>query len=294
MTFTRFRPAACAAALALALVAAPLIPAQAAGTLDRIAETGVFTIGYRTGEPPMSFADPDGQPAGYSVDLCRVVAEEARLDLGLESLDIRYLAVTAEDRFDKIASGEIDILCGVTTRTLTRAATVGFSQLTFATGGALLSMDDGDRIERLSDLAGRKVAVGAGTSTLEILAGKLQAGGVAAEIVQMDSADASIAALLAGEVDAYAADQVVLVGKVLSQTDASLSYFIAGDLFSFEPLALAHAHGDVAFQLVADRALSRLYRSGAVLKIYENWFGAFGQAPTAAQRALWQLGSTPE
>ena len=84
MTFTRFRPAACAAALALALVAAPLIPAQAAGTLDRIAETGVFTIGYRTGEPPMSFADPDGQPAGYSVDLCRVVAEEARLDLGLE------------------------------------------------------------------------------------------------------------------------------------------------------------------------------------------------------------------
>lgn len=288
------RSLALALSLAPLLAAGPMASAQAAGTLDRIAETGIFTIGYRTGEPPMSYADADGQPAGYSVDLCRVVAEEARLDLGLESLDIRFLAVTAEDRFDKIASGEIDILCGVTTRTLSRAETVGFSQLTFATGGALLSMDDGDRVERLADLAGRKVAVGAGTSTLEILAGKLQAGGIAAEIVEMDSADASIAALLAGEVDAYAADQVVLVGKVLSQTDSSLSYFIAGDLFSFEPLALALAHGDAEFQLVADRALSRLYRSGAVLQIYEKWFGAFGQAPTAAQRALWQLGSTPE
>ena len=127
-----------------------------------------------------------------------------------------------------------------------------------------------------------------------MLTARLEAEGIPAEIVEMDSADASIAALTSGEVDAYAADQVVLVGKVLSQTDPSLSYFIAGDLFSFEPFALALAHGDTDFRLAADRALSRLYRPGAVLQIYERWFGAFGQAPTQAQRGLWQLGSTPE
>lgn len=281
-------------ALALSLAAAPLSAAEAAGTLDRIAETGVFTIGYRTGEPPMSYADADGRPAGFSVDLCRVVAEETRLTLGLENLEVRYLAVTAEDRFDKIDTGEIDILCGVTTKTLSRAERVGFSQLTFATGGALLSMDGDARVEQLADLAGRRVAVGAGTSTLEVLTGRLDTAGITAEIVEMDSADASIAALLAGEVDAYAADQVVLVGKVLSQTDASLSYFLAGDLFSFEPFALALARGDTEFRLSADRALARLYRTGAVIQIYERWFGAFGQEPTQAQRALWQLGSTPE
>lgn len=288
------RSLALALTLAAGALTAGLSPAWADGTLDRIAETGVFTIGYRTAEPPLSFANADNQPAGFSVDLCRVVAEETRQTLGLETIEIQYRTVTAEDRFDRLESGEIDILCGVTTKTLERAERVGFSQLTFATGGALLSMDGPTRIERLSDLAGGKIAVGSGTSTLEVLTARLDADGVAAEIVEMPSADASIDALLAGEVDAYAADQVVLVGKVLSQTDSSLSYFLAGDLFSFEPLALAFAYGDTEFGLTADRALARLYRTGAVLQIYDRWFGAFGQSATEAQRALWQLGATPE
>ncbi|MCV6596327.1 MAG: amino acid ABC transporter substrate-binding protein [Mangrovicoccus sp.] len=287
-------------AAALSLAAASLLSPVAAqaddltGTLARISDTGVITLGYRTSAPPLSFADAAGQPAGYSVGLCQAIAEETRQTLERPDLEIRYVAVTAEDRFDRLASGDIDLLCGVTTKTLERAGSIGFTDLTFITGGGLLSMDDGDRIEHFSQLPGRKIAVAPGTSTHEALTVLLEAEGIKAEFVSFDDKDAAMAALTAGEVDVYAADQVVLIGKVLSQTDESLNYFLAGDLFSFEPYALALAYGDTEFKLVADRALARLNRSGLVLALYKQWFGSFGQSPTAAQRALWQLGATPE
>jgi ABC-type amino acid transport substrate-binding protein len=50
----------------------------------------------------------------------------------------------------------------------------------------------------------------------------------------------------------------------------------------------------VDFQLVADRALSQLNRSGQILKVYRKWFGSFAEKPTMALRALYQLNATPE
>jgi len=287
-------------ALAFSLAAVPFLSQATAqadeltGTLARIAESGVITLGYRTSAPPLSYADANDQPAGYTLSLCEAVAEETRQTLDRADLEIRYKAVTLEDRFDLLNAGEIDLLCGVTTKTLERAKTIGFSDLTFITGAGLLSMDDANRVEHYSQLPGRKIAVAPGTSTHETLTALMEAQDIKAELVPFEDKDAAMAALTAGEVDVYAADQVVLIGKVLSQTDPNLNYFLAGDLFSFEPYALALAFGDTEFKLVADRALARLYRSGLIIPIYEKWFGPFGQAPTAAQRALWQLGSTPE
>lgn len=276
------------------LATGPLGAQELTGTLARIAETGRFTIGYRTSEPPLSFADDTGLPAGYSVALCDAVFEETRAALGRDDIQAAYVAVTSEDRFEQIVAGEIDILCGVTTKTLSRAERVGFSQVTFATGGGLLSMDTETRVERFSDLAGKRIAVAPATSTLDALNALLEARSLNAEIVEIASADESIAALQNGEVDVYAADQITLLGKVMTQTDASLSYFIAGDPISYEPFALAFARGDADFALVVERALSGLNSSGEIAEVYQKWFGPFGLTANATQRAIWQLGSVPE
>jgi ABC-type amino acid transport substrate-binding protein len=96
-----------------------------------------------------------------------------------------------------------------------------------------------------------------------------------------------------GEVDAFASDQVVLIGQVIART-SSKQYYLTQELFSFEPFALAVPRGDADFQLVADRALSQLNRSGKILKIYRKWFGKFAEKPTMALRALYQLNATPQ
>ena len=95
-----------------------------------------------------------------------------------------------------------------------------------------------------------------------------------------------------GQADAFAADQVVLIGQVIARGGRKL-YALSNELFSFEPFALAVPRGDADFQLVADRVLSRLNRSGEIVGIYKKWFGSFGEKPPSALDALYQLNSTP-
>ncbi len=262
------------------------------GTLKRIGETGRINLGFREAEPPMSFRDQDGNPVGYSIDLCDHIAAAVKQALGRSDISVNYVPVTAETRFAAIDSGDIDILCGATTKTLGRSERVGFTQLTFVTGASLLSLE-ATKVPDISGLKGRRVAVVSNTTTIEALKGALSATLVDSEVVPVPSAMEGMDLLDKGEVDAFSSDQVVLIGQVLARKSGK-KYFLSQELFSFEPFALAVKRGDVDFQLVADRALSQLNRSGQILKVYRKWFGRFAEKPTMALRALYQLNATPE
>ncbi len=120
---------------------------------------------------------------------------------------------------------------------------------------------------------------------VEALKGALNTMLVDSEVVPVPSALEGMALVDQGEVDAFSSDQVVLIGQVIAR-DSGKQYFLSQELFSFEPFALAVARGDVDFQLVADRALSQLNRSGQILKIYRKWFARFAEKPTMALKAL--------
>ncbi len=262
------------------------------GTLKRIDETGQINLGFRESEPPMSYRDQNGNPVGYSIDLCDHIAAAVKIDLGRSDIAVNYVPVTAESRFTSIESASIDILCGATTKTLGRSERVGFTQLTFVTGASLLSLDTA-KIPNVSGLKGKRVAVISNTTTIEALKGALNTMLVDSEVVPVPSALEGMALLDKGEVDAFSSDQVILIGQVIARNSGK-QYFLSQELFSFEPFALAVARGDVDFQLVADRALSQLNRSGQILKIYRKWFARFAEKPTLALKALYQLNATPE
>jgi ABC-type amino acid transport substrate-binding protein len=262
------------------------------GTLKRIDETGQINLGFRESEPPMSFQDQDGNPVGYSIDLCDHIAAAVKQKLGRSDIAVNYVPVTAESRFTAIESASIDILCGATTKTLSRSERIGFTQLTFVTGASLLSLEAA-KVSNLSGLKGKRVAVVTNTTTIEALKGALNTMLVDSEVVPVPSALEGMALLDKGEVDAFSSDQVVLIGQVLARNSGK-QYFLSQELFSFEPFALAVARGDVDFQLVADRALSQLNRSGQILKIYRKWFARFAEKPTMALKALYQLNAIPE
>ena len=57
-------------ALAAAFCAAQANAEELTGTLKKIKETGVITIGYRDSSIPFSYLDDNQKPIGFAIDIC--------------------------------------------------------------------------------------------------------------------------------------------------------------------------------------------------------------------------------
>ena len=260
-----------------------------AGTLDRVRDSGVLKLGYRTDAAPYSYKNTLGEPAGYSVDLCRNIAAFTKTSLKLKEISIEYVPVTAENRFKAVQDGRIDILCGATTATLSRREMVDFSLGTFIDGASVMLMAGGPG--GFQDLAGKNVGVRGGTTTEEGLYETLKKLSVNANVVPVKSHDEGLAKLEKGDLSAYFADRAILMFLMASSPSAG-QLRVSADYFSFEPYALAVKRGDNDFRLLVDTALSRLYRSGGIVPIFRNSFG--NAEPSDVLRSLYLVNALPE
>jgi glutamate/aspartate transport system substrate-binding protein len=263
-----------------------------AGTLDKIRSSGSIALGYRTASPPFSSTEVGAQPAGYSIDLCLRIVAAVKQATGLDKLSVAYVPVTPENRIEKLEAGEIDIECGSTTRTLSRQERVDFTLLTFVTGAELL-VRLGSNINRLADLEGKKVAVLPGTTTDNTVRGELKQQFINATVVAVRDHDEGVAALVDGRADAYASDEVILIGLARKLGD-NANLRLSGSIFSYEPYALMVRKNDADFRLVADRALAEIFRSGGIGGIWERWFGKWVARPNAHLMALYRLNGLPD
>ncbi len=267
----------------------PLVAQELTGTLQQIQKSGKIKIGYREFRPPMSFLNKAGNPAGYSIDICLDIVTEVRSELGVD-IKVKYVPVTAANRFKALSDNKIDILCGVTTKTLSRAEIVDFTQLTFVTGASFMTLR-GKNIR--NNFTGKKIGVVQGTTTATALKDLFEVTSTEADIVLFDSMTVGFAALNNKNIDALSADQIVLIG-LAANSDNPENFSILPDLFSFEPFALAVRRNDADFRLIADRVISDLYRSKQILSIYDKWVGKFTMGRPSAFEALIQLNATPE
>jgi len=268
------------------------IGAAQAGTLDKMRSSGEIVLGYRAASPPFSSSDGKGASTGFSIDLCQRVVAEAQRAAGLDRLAVRYVAVTPEDRVQKLTSGEIDIECGSTTRTLGRQAQVDFTLLTFVTGTELL-VKVGSRIDGMADLAKKKVAVLPGTTTERVVQDQLAQMRIGTETVAVKDHDDGLRALEDGRADAYASDEIILIGLDKGAKDPA-QFRLTGTLYSYEPYALMVRRDDADFRLAADRALAGIYRSGEIGGMYERWFGKWRNKPNPILVTLYRIQSLPE
>ena len=244
------------------------------GTLEKIRKQGAITMGYVEGSAPFSFTDAGKQPQGYSVDLCREVASSIRAQLGLASLETRWVALTIQNRLEAVKSGRVDIECSTTTWTLSRQADVDFSLITFVDGGSILTRVESEA-GRLSDFNGKRIAVITGTTTEKALKGSLDRRSIKAEVVTVRTREAGLQLLDSRKVDGFASDRMVLIGVVLTSKTQGVFKLLDED-FSVEPYALPLPRGDAEYRLAVNRALARLYRTGDIQKIYERWLGRLG------------------
>jgi len=110
------------------LTLAVLLPvAASASTLDRVADAGQINMGYVADAAPFSSKGAGGEPEGYSIELCRRVADAVKARTGLQRLNVNFVATSVDAGLGQVANGTIDILCGSVTDTLKRRERVSFS-----------------------------------------------------------------------------------------------------------------------------------------------------------------------
>jgi glutamate/aspartate transport system substrate-binding protein len=259
--------------LGLLLAGALALPAHAqelTGTLKKIKDAGSVTLGYRESSLPFSYLNAAKRPIGYSIDLCLEIVEEVKDTLGIEDLDVKYVAVNPENRIDMVASGKVDLECGSTTNNLERQKRVAFSPVIFVSGTKLLVRRP-VTIRSYLDLKGKTVAVTAGTTNqaaMKALSDKQKLGMRFA--VAKDHAQA-FTLLEKGRADAFATDDVLLYGMV-AKSGRAREFQVVGEFLSYDPYGIMFRRNDPDFAEVVKDAFERLATSRELEQTYNKWF----------------------
>ena len=280
------------AALLVAAFSMGAATAQTASpTLDKIKAAKSINVAYSADSFPFSFAGPNKEAAGYSIDLCKRSIEQIGRTVGEPNLKVNWLAGSVTERLQMVATGRADLECANTTQTQSRLANVDFSNLIFIDGGGLL-VKAGSPLNQIADLAGKRVAVLKGTTTEARLNETLRIRAITATVVPITDAAAGVAMLDAGTVDAFAGDKVKLVGLAAQAKEPGKLALVVEDL-SFEPYALALPRNDSALRLEVNKALTKVYMGGEIETIFSQWLGKLGR-PTGLLAVMFLLNSIPD
>ena len=220
-------------------------PVAAGGErLQAIMDRGSLICGAHGTFQGFGFLESTGAWTGFDVDFCRAWA--AALFNDAEAIE--FVALSAQDRFTALQSGQVDVLSRNSTWTFTRDAELGltFGPVTFYEGQAIMAKAEivPDAAAGLAALEGANICVQSGTTTELNLADQFRAAGVNYEPVVFEDQNAAFQAYEEGRCDAITSDR----SQLATQGQAVLSNFadhvILDVVMSKEPLAPAVAQGD--------------------------------------------------
>jgi glutamate/aspartate transport system substrate-binding protein len=264
MTYARF-------ALALLASATLAIPALAQeGTLKKIKDSGVITIGHRDASIPFSYYDDKQQPIGYAMDLCYRIVDAVRTELKMPKIDIKYQLVTSANRIPLMANGTIDLECGSTTNNLDRQKQVWFTITHFVTANRFVAKRSAN-LRTLDDLKGKTIVSTAGTTNIKQITELNAQKSLGASIISANGHPEAFLMVETGRAAAFVMDDILLYSLVAT-SKAPAEYEISADALSVEPYGIMVRKDDAAFKKVVDAAMVNTYKSGAINGIYNKWF----------------------
>src|SRR5215472_17925743 len=262
-------------------------PIPSDSRLKSIVDNKTIRVAHRTGATPFSFKNENGEPAGFSLELCQLVTKSIEQQFGVADIKIEWVPVTAQTRFSAISNSQADLECGSSTITLGRMKEVDFSNITFVESTGVV-VARAANFHSLSDMAGKKIAVVAGTTNEAAVNQQSRAHNLNITVVTVKDRDEGIGALESGKVDGYAGDKLLLAGTHAKNPDALV--MLTDDL-SIEAYAIALPRGDWALRLAVYTGLASVFRSGLIFAGFKAWFGQVGLEPGVLPRAAWALGA---
>ncbi|MFT6916734.1 MAG: general L-amino acid transport system substrate-binding protein [Motiliproteus sp.] len=214
--------------------------AQAASTLEAVKDKGYVQCGVSTGLPGFSNPDAEGNWQGMDVDVCRAVAAAT---LG-DASKVKFIPLTAKERFTALQSGEIDILSRNTTWTQTRDTTLGlnFAGVNYYDGqGFMVKKKLG--VKNASELDGAAVCLQSGTTTELNLSDYFRQHNMSFSPVVFDTSDQTVKGFEAGRCDMVSSDQSQLYALRIKLADPD-SAMVLPEVISKEPLGPVVRQGD--------------------------------------------------
>jgi general L-amino acid transport system substrate-binding protein len=229
-----------ATALAFASVLAFGMHAACAQTLTTIKNRGELICGANGTLAGFGLPDPQGNWTGFDVDFCRAIAAAIFND----PTKVKFVPLTAKDRFTALQSGEIDVLSRNTTWTLSRDTSLGldFVAVTYYDGQGFL-VRKALKVNSALELSGAAVCVQQGTTSELNLADYFRANQMQLKTVTFATGDEARKAYEAGRCDAYTSDSSGLYGE-RQKLAVPGDHIVLPEIISKEPLTPAVRHGD--------------------------------------------------
>jgi general L-amino acid transport system substrate-binding protein len=215
--------------------------ASAAPTLDKIKQAAGFSCGVPTGIPGFAQPNDKGVYAGFDIEFCKALSAAIFGDPG----KVKYVPLTAQQRFTALQSGEVDVLSNNTTWTLIRDTGLGldFAPVVFYDGqGFMVPKKLG--VKSAKELNGATICVAPGTTSELNLADYFRAKKMDYKPVVIEKVDEIYAAFFAGRCDVMSGDATALAAQRIGRAAHPDDYVVLPDRISKEPLAMAVRHGD--------------------------------------------------
>ena len=267
------KPANMSLAIAAVALSASLLAlgasAQTADTLAKVKASGTVTMGVRETSGALSYTLGDGKYAGYHVEICQNIVAAMEKAVG-KKLEVRYLAVTSQNRIPLVQNGTVDIECGSTTNNAARQKDVSFVVTTYVEE-VRIAVKANSGITSISQLAGKNVATTTGTTSVQLLRKHERATGVDfKEVFGKDHAD-SFLLLESGRADAFVMDGQILAGNIATSKSPA-DYRIVGEVLNVEPIAIMIRKDDPALKKLADDTVKDMIKTGELARLYDKWF----------------------
>jgi glutamate/aspartate transport system substrate-binding protein len=252
-----------------ALLASGATLAQSGDTLKKIKDTASVTMGVRESSG-LSYTLGNGVYTGFHVEACQKVLADIQKQLALPKLEIKYQAVTSQNRIPLVQNGTVDIECGSTTNNANRQKDVAFAVTTYVEE-VRIAVKAASGITSIAQLNGKTIATTTGTTSVQTLRRNERASGMDfKEVYGKDHSD-SFLLLASGQADAFVMDGSILA-KNISTSKKPSDFKIVGEVLSVEPIAIMLRKDDAAFKKAVDDSLKGMMKSGAMAQLWDKWF----------------------
>ena len=238
-----------------------------------IKEAGVLKTGGTKTAPVFSLEDTTtGRVSGFDTAIGQVLARYIIGGSNDASTLLDITQVTSDTRETVLGNGSVQAVIATYTITPERAKKIDFAGPYYSSGQAVLVRADESKITGVSDLAGVKVAVQSGSSSIKAL----QEAAPKAEQTPFNDHNTCLSALETKQVDAYVVDESLL----LSAMQGSDAFKIVGEPFTQDPYGIGLPQGSDAKAFV-NAFLKKIYDDGTWEKIWQATIGVItgGDAP---------------
>src|SRR5260370_23403869 len=233
--------------------------AQETGTLKKIKDTGVISLGHRESSIPFSYYDDKQNVVGYSQEFALKIVDAVKQKLNMPNLKVKLTPVTSQNRIPLVQNGTIDLECGSTTNNAERQQQVAFSNTIFVIGTHLMTKKDSG-IKDWADLKGKTVVTTAGTTAERLLRKMNQDKNMGMNIISAKDHGDSFLTLSTGRAVAFMMDDALLAGERAKSSNPG-DFVIVGTPQSREAYGCMLRKNDPEFKKVVDDAIAKVETS---------------------------------